>query len=198
VKIFFRVYRDLSAYLVVPVLSVVLVIYLFGGDLEKLNNVIAEYKNLFISLGTVALVALLTVLAAHLSNYALEHRERISRRVDAELKIAEFRQKWINEMRDDIAEFSGTSMCRDDGQRLEELAQISARIRLRLNLKEILSPKLIDAMARATVNRKNQDFSKEIQAYDDILTIGGKLLKSEWARLKSDVKSAQMLEDTSL
>ena len=100
---------------------------------NALENFIRAYQGILTSIGTLGLVGLLAVITTHISNLSASNRDISDRKVSTELKIVEFRQKWIEDFRNDIAEFISSSGVGLDEVTVSRLQQLHIRIHLRLN-----------------------------------------------------------------
>ena len=112
--------------------------------IEQVNEFILEFYPTILGIGTVVLISFLALLTTVVSIEYSERREASNRRVQAELKIAEFRQIWINELRDDITKYSqilfqhGSQSTFGDAE-LDEVYTLMTRINLKLNHRENLA-----------------------------------------------------------
>ncbi len=149
---------------------------------ESVNKFLGKNANILTSVGTLVLVGLLTVYATHLSNSSSDRRERNNRQIAVELKKAEFRQDWINTMRDDLATYSSLHWDHETQggpeQRREAVA-LQARILMRMNPDdqdyEVLLSSLRNPIASQSEDR------------EALSIVGQRFLKREWERLKDDL-----------
>lgn len=164
-----------------------------GGVLEKFDQFLGAYDGLILSIGTLALVSALATLSTHLSNVSSEKQQRTNRKVSAELKIVEFRQQWINDLRDDISELLSLSGKPFDSDSLTRWQLLNVRIHLRLNpdeeFSEIVMTGITDLLAAACADNRE----KIPSAQTNLQISGSRLLKFEWDRLKDDLIKAQIL-----
>lgn len=134
------------------------------------------------SVGTLLLVGFFTVFATQLANSAAEKREKNNRRIAVELKKAEFRQVWINDMRADLAEYSAlhwSAELQGGPEEKRHAIALQARILMRMNPED---PDY-DALVLSLMNPV-ADQTKGRQA---LAIVGQKFLKREWGRLKDDL-----------
>ena len=111
-------------------------------------------------------------------------------------KIAEFRQKWINNLRRDLAKLNAIHYYavenKENGasnKHLEKAKNITTRVKLYMNPNDPLYPELCD-LFKEYENLNNMDeFERTEKKYIDI---SQELLKGEWDRLKSDVKGRRI------
>jgi hypothetical protein len=124
--------------------------------------------------------------------------------ISKEQKVSEFRQQWIDALREDVAAVIryGHSMLRS-GRKWEEnspeweshyredfagVTEAMARIRLRLNPKEKESIALMNALAkhkRAIESEKEPNFDAISSAANDVVDAAQVVLKQEWVRVRS-------------
>ena len=114
--------------------------------------------------------------------------------ISKESKISEFRQKWINALREDAATlvthtfFVRGAEVREDADLNESYIQInhvSARIRLRLNPKEKETHAIIMAMNKMKdANHTVAEFGNIVEYVNEFVVAVQKLLKKEWERVK--------------
>jgi hypothetical protein len=144
------------------------------------------------SLGTLVLVGFLTIGSTHIANTAAERREASNRSISAELKIVEFRQQWINGLRDDISEFLSLSGDKLSSEALDRVHLLNVRIMLRLNPTEDLTRELMTDIT-AILSAMNSKNSKELQAGQTQMQMtSSAILKGEWDKLKLALKTARI------
>jgi len=124
--------------------------------------------------------------------------------ISKEQKVSEFRQQWIDALREDVAAVIryGHSMLRSsrkweenspewESHYREDFAgatEAMARIGLRLNPKEKESIALMNAIAkhkRAVESVKEPDFDAVSSAANDVVDAAQVVLKQEWVRVRS-------------
>jgi hypothetical protein len=101
---------------------------------EFVEATIRKYQGIIVSLGTLFLVIFVGFLTTILANYYADRRESMNRKISAALAISEFRQKWIDSLRDDIAEFSGLAVIERDPKKgnPQDIEQIEAVLASRI------------------------------------------------------------------
>ncbi|ATG36853.1 hypothetical protein PhaeoP23_02749 [Phaeobacter piscinae] len=169
----------------------------FPGPLSvRVESFISEYDGTLISLGTLFLVSGLALLTTHLANTSASKREEYNRRIQAELKLAEFRQTWINDLRDNLADYmSHVGYTRDLQKNVdaEKIGKIAARVELLMNAQDPNLKPLRVAMThmfRASIS-KDENSS---DAMKELTQVGQDILKTEWDRLKTDLASIKDYE----
>lgn len=192
-KVILGVYRTLSAGLVVPVLLAISLLWYCEIGPEDLDAFLGKYQNLLISLGTLFLVSLLAVWGTHLTNSSAERREKSNRRVQAELQVSQFRQAWINEMRDDLSEFTYLVFNKKEKSSVNAKAtHLLFKIQIRLNTKEPLAKSLDDIVMDILVHKGSEDERAELIL--KLVEASRAYSQNEWKRLKEDIQEAQILE----
>ncbi len=110
-------------------------------------------------------------------------------------KVSEFRQKWINELRDDIASVitHGFAIYEWDGKDHKALNKafsgmhrVTARISLRLNPQEKETTLLLSKMndMRKVLHTEGAEFEDVNLAAQQLTQAGQTILKKEWTRVK--------------
>ncbi|WP_135501630.1 hypothetical protein [Roseovarius aestuariivivens] len=186
----YQVYRDAVSFAFFPFAITIMVFWVSGLTFLEFEGFIRKYSGTLISLGTLLLVSVLTVFAAHLSSQAAEKTAKNNRRIQAELKVAEFRQKWITDMRNDIAELVGLSFHSTKEEDFAKAYELSMKIELRLNPTEELAKSVSNCLVE--VSKKSNDVER-YKAISNLVLESRKYLKSEWSRLKYELEQAQIL-----
>lgn len=154
------------------------------GWTETINSWIDDHLALVVSVGVPILTVLVTVLVSVLSIKANIKAQSRQRKLDHQLKLADFRQAWINDMRTDLALYSaltwsGSLNQSDEAKKEQVMAQ--ARILMRMNPNDpdyvAMERSLLNPIANEKVDRKA------------LFQIGQPILKREWERLKSDLNA---------
>jgi hypothetical protein len=107
-------------------------------------------------------------------------------------KVSDFRQQWINALREDAATLVTHTFVvysAKAGENIDDsyiqLNQVSARIRLRLNPKEKDTDAIITAMNKMRdANHSSVDFTKLTEYVNEFVAAIHKVLKKEWRRVK--------------
>ncbi len=167
-----------------------------GGLIDKIELFVSEFDGILISIGTLSLVSMLAVLTARLTNQSAERREKANRKVQSELKIAEFRRQWIDEMRSDLTEFSRLVFHRDGIDDISQLFAIRTKIYMRLNLEEKKALAVVQAMDEAyTADFNEADTETLMKTQIRLSRVSNEFLRGEWRRLKQDILDAQVLAE---
>lgn len=169
----------------------------FSLSLKNVSDFLKFYDAVFLSLGTIVTVGLIAIYTTYLGSKSSEKSRKADRIMQSELKIAEFRQRWIDDQRADIAEFTSLALHRKDGKQLIELTNALNRIKLRLNK---INPEEKDRVERLEISlqeimdaRGAEETEKQIEASERIILVANEFLKLEWDRLKRDLHNARGL-----
>ena len=111
------------------------------------------------------------------------------------LKISEFRQNWINDLRNCMAEFHSYGILPDfDPSRQEqEFYRLGTKIELLMNPKDPEYGELQDVMYEFLDSAEGTKEDK-YRVNPGFVKVCQKILKNEWERLKKDVKKIDLLQ----
>jgi hypothetical protein len=174
-------------------------------NLTTLNQWISSHKEL------VSLVAIpvVTFTVTYLINRSSEKRAAIARKeaevraaeerllqleLSRRMKLADFRQNWINEVRQDFALILGivpSPIKASQDLQMEVNTRIQS-VLLRMNPHEDLPKEIFDRLI--SLLHSNPDKKEEIGF--ELLNLVNKFLKSEWDRLKVELSEYKKLEAT--
>ncbi|AFO88724.1 hypothetical protein L0Z66_18185 [Phaeobacter sp. BS34] len=163
-----------------------------GSASAKLEAFISAYSGSIISLGTLFLVSSLALWTTHLSNRSSEKREAGNRRIAAEMKLAEMRKGWINELAADIAEFTSLVGLRAGNEADKKELFLGSRILLRMNQNDPDYDNLRECLKSVSLQIRADE--PDLDKLIDLREISQRILKREWERLKRDLREAQLLE----
>lgn len=177
-----------------------------GTFLDRLECVLDAHESTLIGLGTVVLVAGLALFTSYLTGRSADKREQSNRKIQAELQLAQFRQLWINELRDDLAKLSELLLRSGDGRDESLVIYLSSKIVMRLNLekeknsdqfKEPLAKSLFDRLmvAQGLYHDSTTSSGKKADAFIELNRLSNVFLRNEWGRLKEDLLKAQGLKN---
>jgi hypothetical protein len=115
--------------------------------------------------------------ASQSAREAMEHQTKLN----AKAKIAEFRQAWINNLRDAMAKLMGQGY---GAHAPSDVIEATAKIQLLMNKKDGRYPQLTKSMKQYVIAMKSAD-----QQYDSSEFIGlcQDILKNEWEVLKKEL-----------
>jgi hypothetical protein len=187
--------RLLTQVLAAIAFILLLVAFFVHGDqdmLLKIENFGSTYQAILTSIGTLVLVIALTVITTNLSNKSASDREIANRRVSTEIKIVEFRQVWINDLRNDFSEFLSIAGNPQDHEMVTRLHLLAVRIHLRLNPDEKTTFTLMENITNVLSAISEKDRNALSEASSQLQGSASALLKGEWNRLKRDLKAAQI------
>lgn len=166
------------------------------GWLNATERFIEKFGSIILSVGTIFLVTGLTLLATRWANASQERvsadnliAEKIAARTELkiakEIKLSEFRQSWINDLRDELSEY--VSIIGKRELSTDEQARVlllSARIRLRLNPKEGVTKDIGTHITEIQRCRNAEDDKLIAAEIGKLIQTGNVFLKHEWDELK--------------
>jgi hypothetical protein len=163
--------------------------------LANLQAFISQYQVLFISLGVPILTVLISWFVAAQTNRTSRKLAEKERALSVQLKLAEFRQAWIDGLREDLAAYSAATFHTSDmplqNDRLHEIVSLGARVMLRMNTKDPDYEAFKTALSHALPS--SQEEADAAKTSLTVVTIGQRILKREWERLKSDLDKIDRL-----
>ena len=154
-----------------------------------IQEFISKFQVLFLSLGVPILTMLISWYVSVQGNRTSRGLAGKERFLAVELKLAEFRQLWINELRADLAMyFSETFNIQDrplHDDALRNVIALGSRITMRMNPADPDYAALQQALSDVLPSSDDQKSSGGIQS---VTKIGQLILKREWKRLKDDLR----------
>lgn len=168
-----------------------------------------DWSTTFSSAVVAAIVAAIVSLLGHwvsrqntkLTASIAQENARLSAKLESAIKLADSRQHWINELRQDMAAFlglavirnrsriAGETMASDD---FEQLLTVSSRISMRMNPNDADYVPLTQAMAQCMFSEDPLDSGKVSRNF---VAICQRILKREWDVLKRDLKDLNLLDE---
>jgi hypothetical protein len=157
-----------------------------------INAWILSHQALVVAVGIPLLTTLVAGIISWLTNRANLAAQTRSRELQRMIKLADFRQEWINSLRNEIAEHQalclasmpalnqGTSISQD---RTYRLAELSNKILLRVGSSDPEYKKLSKALAIDQLRISQNEIPAQ-----DTNHISKSILEREWERLKQDLK----------
>jgi len=140
------------------------------------------------------LIPLVSAIVASAASWYSTHRalrtERAKMVFEGELKIAEFRQAWINSLRDEMAEFQSYGILPGhDPTKEREFYKLGTKIELLMNPSDPDYPTL-QSLMYSFLSAANGDILDKYGHNAQFVTTCQAILKREWDRLKSDIARA--------
>lgn len=127
------------------------------------------------------------IVAAIITSMCMIKNANKKRSFDSVLKIAEFRQRWINDLRNAMAEFqSYGALPENDPTKIRDFYLLGTKIELLMNPNDEDYEALhetLEAFYDAGTRTENEKFSVD----EKYVKICQRILKREWERLKKDV-----------
>jgi hypothetical protein len=152
------------------------------GWIETIDSWIADHLTLVVSLGVPILTVLVTVLVSYLTIKANTQAQSRQRKLEHQLKLADFRQAWIDDMRTDLALYTARTWSASLNQGVEaekERVTAQARILMRMNANDPDYAALVRSLSNPVADREADRKA--------LFQIGQGILKREWERLKADL-----------
>jgi hypothetical protein len=166
---------EVSIWSILLVLIISLVLFAIGR--ERFIELVDDN----ISAIAVIIAGVATIIAVYLG-YHTAH-------VSAVLRVAEFRQEWINALRDDLARFHAIGTTPDQNPMLErKFYELGTRIELRMNTMDPDYDRLLEIMYRH-FDSADGDIFQKYQNNPEFVAVSQRILKREWERLKRDVRA---------
>ncbi|WP_299413422.1 hypothetical protein [uncultured Sulfitobacter sp.] len=158
--------------------------------LEALEQFIASHQ---LTLVVIA-IPMLTLLVTALTNRSSERKSLAERRIERDLEreriLVEFRQAWINDLRDALVEYCSqvfSSEERDD--QWMNLIGATTRIRLLMNPNDPDFAELDGYLSQGIAAFSKDEGISNLST--DINDVSQRILKREWDRLKEDLISLE-------
>lgn len=150
---------------------------------EAIDTWLQNHLTLVASVAVPLLAVALTGWISYLTTKANTKAQDQQRELNHQLKLADFRQAWINDMREDFAIYidqSWRSKSNENVQAKTEKRMAQARIMMRMNPCDPDYQIMLDSLRRP--------FSKPEEDSEALVVVGQRILKREWERLKDDLK----------
>lgn len=163
-----------------------------GNFVTRLECFLDKHESSLISVGLLILVSGLALWGTYLTNHSAERREKSNRKVLSELKVSEYRQAWITEMRLDLSIFGGFMFHAEGKEGVREALSLKSKIEMRLNMEETLAINLYESMNELWHDAFIDEFDSG--NHHRFTEASNAYLKKEWKRLKKDIREALILE----
>jgi hypothetical protein len=137
------------------------------------------------SLGPAVIGAIFALLVSWLTQ-----RSRSKQRaLEKEIKLSEYRQLWINQLRDTIADFGAITSVEGNWEKNKEKV-----IGLVFKIEMMMNPDDPDYknLRAALKYRADSQVKSGMPDYDNLLKVSQDILKREWDRLKSDLENSKL------
>jgi hypothetical protein len=151
---------------------------------DIINSWIDGHLPLVVSVGVPVLTAIAAGMVSFLTTRANNKAHERQRKLTHQLKLADFRQAWINDMREDVALYTARTWSADLNEGLEakkERIVTNARILMRMNPND---PEY-EAMRISLLNPVAMPQTERLALFE----VGQRILKQEWDRLKKDLEA---------
>jgi hypothetical protein len=124
-----------------------------------------------------------TILTVWLSGRYAAANARRQNELAARLKLADFRQAWINELRNCFSDFQSRGTIREPTE-VREMQRIAFKIRLLMNRNDANYARL-NSLIRGLPDNADQQAANEI--VEEMIPLCQDILKEEWEVLKRDL-----------
>lgn len=169
-----------------------IVAFFVHGDpqtIQKVEDFSIGRQAILTSIGTIILIGALTFVTTYISNHSASNRDLANRRIAAELKIAEFRQAWINSLREALSEFHSYGTIPGGNPKLErEFYRLGTKIELLMNPNDPDYGALQECLYRYLDASDKEDIEK-YRLNTTLIDLSQGILKREWDRLKRELRS---------
>ncbi|KIC31554.1 hypothetical protein [Leisingera sp. ANG-S5] len=156
---------------------------------QLISDFASKHKDLISLIGVPLLSAIVAWFASVRATKITQKAQVVRRGLDRELKLSDYRQAWINELRNDLALLSSLSLAPNSGA--ENTIAFNAalsRILMRVNPQNPYIPELEKVVAGI------RDYNLvNVQAkQDELVKVSRLVLKQEWERLKKDLRDTEI------
>ena len=132
------------------------------------------------------------IASSYVSNKQIKKSEKERCRFECSVRIAEFRQQWIADLRNTMAEFQSYGICpNSDPSMIREFYHLGTKIELLMNPNDqdyaLLQKALYNFLKSA-----NGDILDKYSNNAEYLNICQRILKREWERLKMDLSDSSL------
>ncbi|MEQ9675931.1 MAG: hypothetical protein RLO10_15875 [Roseovarius indicus] len=164
-------------------------------NFQDIETFLQENRTVVFSLLIPVLSAAIAAFASWYSTKRALRTQKTERDLQRVLKLCDFRQAWINELRLEFAQFcgflNGVHPLSED--RLNEMALCYNKIVLRVNHEDADFEELICRMTDAMLNQKTPGSIDELSSNrTDLAIVMSRILKKEWDRLKHDLRESEV------
>ena len=157
-----------------------------GNFFDLAENWVAGHQSLVVLLGVPLLTFGITFVAGRSSERRAMINNEIERELQRKLKLADFRQNWIDDQRADLSEFFAECGSLDTGEeQTHRIAALMGRIQMRMSRDDALYDKLTEGMLDLF---KADGVGDKAEAQFKLTEIGQDILKTEWDRLKRELQ----------
>lgn len=173
---------------ILPVISILISENAYRNS--AINSFLKNNSDALLSVGTLLLISLLAILQVHIANVASEKREQSNRKTQVEMKLSEFRQAWILDLRDLVSEFSSLVHDSKSADEITRMRALATKIPLFFDpnqddYKKVLL--LITEFLKAKVSGDQSFNSKSTELEMQFAYI----LDREWGKMKAELIRAQ-------
>jgi hypothetical protein len=165
---------------------------------SPLNSFLLKNNDALLSIGTLFLISFLAILQVHISNVSSETREKSNRKTQVEMKLAEFRNIWVSDLRDQASELFSLVVTAKNSEKMPQIRKLSTSIHLKFDPKQPefgIVADLISKLIGTAVYDSNSTDERAIDKARSEFQIGMALiLDEEWAKMKRALEEAQSFD----
>lgn len=159
------------------------------SNIEEITVWLTANQLLVFSLVVPTVSAIVAWLSAWYSTRRALRTEQSKLDLQVTLKISEFRQNWINDLRDCLSEFQSRGVLPDDDPRTDrEFYRLGTKIELLMNPNDPDYCQLQQLMY-GFLSAADGDTLSKYRKNPTFVDISQRILKREWERLKADLQS---------
>ena len=148
-----------------------------------------------ISAQVALIAAIVAFVSAIIAGIVALRNGYLSVRSSAAIKHADFRQQWINKLRDEMANFQALAINYDHAaersaekdKHEKEVVKSMATVLMLMNRKDPDYQLLVDHMNDVVVGNSEAEMAKFFDAYADMVALCQEILKREWEVTKRDL-----------
>lgn len=158
-------------------------------NLKEITTWLTANQLLVFSLLVPTISAIVAWVSAWYSTRRAMRTEQSKLKFQSTLKISEFRQNWINELRDTMSDFQSHGVLPgNDPTKDREFYRLGTKIELLMNPEDPDYQDLSRMMYRFLIDSEGEDSAK-YGNNAEFVEICQKILKREWERLKADLEN---------
>lgn len=158
-------------------------------NLKEITTWLTANQLLVFSLLVPTISAIVAWVSAWYSTRRAMRTEQSKLKFQSTLKISEFRQNWINELRDTMSDFQSHGVLPgNDPTKDREFYRLGTKIELLMNPEDPDYQDLSRMMYRFLIDSESEDSAK-YGNNAEFVEICQKILKREWERLKADLEN---------
>ncbi|WP_435660019.1 hypothetical protein [Leisingera caerulea] len=160
---------------------------------QSVSDLATKHKDLISLIGVPLLSAIVAWFASVHATKVTQKAQIVRRGLDRELKLSDYRQAWINELRNDLALLLSLSLAPNSGT--ENTIAFNAalsRILMRVNPENPYIPEL----EKVVGSIRDYNLLNAQAKQDELVKVSRLVLKKEWERLKEDLRNTELVNES--